>query len=62
MAKWLVLLVVGSFAIGLLGCSGGGTADAPEREGAAPAPQQADPNMQSPEERAKAMTGGGEGS
>lgn len=62
MAKWLVLLVVGSFAIGLVGCSGGGTADAPEREGAAPTPQQADPNMQSPEERAKAMTGGGEGS
>ena len=62
MAKWLVLLVVGSFAIGLVGCSGGGSADAPEREGAAPTPQQADPNMQSPEERAKAMTGGGEGS
>lgn len=62
MAKWLILLVVGSFAIGLVGCSGGGTADAPEREGAAPAPQQADPNMQSPEERAKAMTGGAEGS
>lgn len=62
MAKWLVLLMVGSFAIGLVGCSGGGTADAPEREGAAPTPQQADPNMKSPEERAKAMTGGGEGS
>ena len=62
MAKWLVLLVVGSFAIGLVGCSGGGSAAAPEREGAAPAPQQADTNMQSPEERAKAMTGGGEGS
>ncbi len=62
MAKWLVLLVVGSFAIGLVGCSGGGAADAPEREGAAPTPQQADPNMQSPEERARAQTGGGEGS
>lgn len=62
MAKWLVLLVVGSFAIGLVGCSGGGSADAPEREGAAPTPQQADPNMQSPEERARAQTGGGEGS
>lgn len=62
MAKWLVLLVVGSFAIGLVGCSGGGTADAPEREGAAPKAQEADPTMKSPEERAKAMTGGGEGS
>ncbi|MCZ8137849.1 MAG: hypothetical protein ACK5XS_08740 [Armatimonadota bacterium] len=62
MAKWTVLLALGAFALGLVGCSGGGTADAPEREGAAPAPQQADPNMQSPEERARAQTGGGEGS
>ena len=62
MAKWLVLVALGAFALGLVGCSGGGTADAPEREGAAPTPQQADPNMKSPEERAKAMTGGGEGS
>lgn len=61
MAKWTVLLALGAFALGLVGCQGG-SADAPEREGAAPTPQQADPNMQSPEERAKAMTGGGEGS
>lgn len=62
MAKWLVLLTLGALALGVAGCSGGGTADAPEREGAAPKAEQADPNMQSPEERAKAMTGGGEGS
>lgn len=61
MAKWTVLLALGAFALGLVGCQGG-SADAPERDGPAPKAQEADPNMQSPEERAKAMTGGGEGS
>lgn len=61
MAKWTVLLALGAFALGLVGCSGG-SADAPEREGPAPKAQEADPTMKSPEERAKAMTGGGEGS